>query len=197
MSPRAASSKAGTLGIGGSHSSSPCSQSHSRSITIGLKLTQLYQCLMVASKQGEGLYGLEMTIDDEGMRGHKARHVIGFEDRKDASNFCRLVELRSGSRFRHAEMLPFSPKKLFEVSNEEKFRVTVIRSGQIQLNIDQTLEEVEDTILELGRENFPKESLHSSNKSSYESQCIASRLQGRIVTLLATFNSTCCYVERL
>ncbi|KAI5071651.1 hypothetical protein GOP47_0013902 [Adiantum capillus-veneris] len=108
-------------------------------------------CLMVASKEGEGLYGLDMTIDNEGTKGQKARHVVGFEDRKDASNFCRLVELRSGSRFRFAEVLPFSPKKLLEVSKEEGFQVTVLRSGQIQLNVDETLEEVEDKILEIGR----------------------------------------------
>lgn len=108
-------------------------------------------CLIIVNREGEGLYGLDMTIDDEGTKGPVARHVVGFEDRKDASNFCRLLELRSSSRFRFAEVRPFSPKKLLEVSKEEGFRVTVLRSGQIQTHVDETLEEVEDKILEIGR----------------------------------------------
>lgn len=110
-------------------------------------------CLMVVSakQEGGGLYGLDMTIDSEGMSNQVARHLIAFEDRKDASNFCRLLELRSGSRFQFAQVCPFSPKKLFEVAKEEGFKVTVLRNGQIQTNVDQTLEEVEEQILEIGR----------------------------------------------
>eukprot|EP00250_Pteridium_aquilinum_P019494 c24453_g1_i2 orf=240-3263(+) len=110
-------------------------------------------CLMVvvSNEEGEGLYSLDMTIDYEGMSNQVARHVIAFEDRKDASNFCRLLELRSGSRFQFAEVCPFSPKRLFEVSKEEGFRVTVLRMGQIQIHVDQSLEEAEDKILEIGR----------------------------------------------
>lgn len=67
--------------------------------------------MVVSAKQeGGGLYGLDMTIDSEGMSNQVARHLIAFEDRKDASNFCRLLELRSGSRFQFAQVCPFSPK---------------------------------------------------------------------------------------
>lgn len=109
-------------------------------------------CLMVVSrKRGRGLYGLDMTLDLESASNQVAKHIVAFEERKDALNFCRTLQHSSGSRFQHAEVCPFSPKQLYKIAKEEGFKVTVLRMGQIQANVDQTLEEVEEKILEIGR----------------------------------------------
>ncbi|KAH7439545.1 hypothetical protein KP509_04G066300 [Ceratopteris richardii] len=120
-------------------------------------------CLMVANEEEHGLYGLNMNIDDDDddddgdnddddgngyRRSQMARHIVAFEDRRDASNFCHLLEVKS--KFDAAEVRPFSPKELLHACKKEGFQVTVLTSGQVQIHIDQTLEEIENRILEIG-----------------------------------------------
>lgn len=109
-------------------------------------------CLMVIPKgEDGGFYCLDMTLDLEESSHRQDKHIIAFQDRKDALNFCSLLQLRSESKFDHAEVRPFSPRQLYKIAKSEGFKVTVLREGQIRASVGQSLEEVEELILEIGR----------------------------------------------
>lgn len=96
-----------------------------------------------------GFYSLEMAADLE--LNPKQYHVIAFEDPGDSRNFCDIVQahmdmLESGKAF----VVARSPKDAFREAKANGFSVTVIRKGEIKLNVDQTLEEVEEEITEIG-----------------------------------------------
>ncbi|XP_022871598.1 uncharacterized protein LOC111390737 [Olea europaea var. sylvestris] len=100
-------------------------------------------------EQRVGFYSLEMAADLE--LDPKQYHVIAFEDAGDCKNLCYIIQaqmeiLGNGNAF----VVARPPKDAFREAKANGFSVTVIRKGQLQLNVDQTLEEVEELILEIG-----------------------------------------------
>lgn len=96
-----------------------------------------------------GFYVLEMAEDLE--LEPKPHHVIAFEDAGDCKNLCYIIQahldmLGNGQAF----IVPQPPKDAFREAKANGFGVTVIRKGELQLNVDQTLEEVEEQICEIG-----------------------------------------------
>ncbi|KAL6575633.1 hypothetical protein OROHE_001010 [Orobanche hederae] len=115
-------------------------------------------------EQRVGFYSLEMGADLE--LDPKQYHVIAFEDAGDCKNLCYIIQahmemLGNGNAF----VVGRPPKDCFREAKANGFSVTVIRKGQLKLNIDQTLEEVEEEIAEIGskiyHDKFTKE--HSVN----------------------------------
>ncbi|GAV77897.1 hypothetical protein CFOL_v3_21365 [Cephalotus follicularis] len=100
-------------------------------------------------EQKIGFYSLEMAADIE--LEPKPYHVIAFEDAGDSKNFRYILQshmdmLGNG----HAFIVLQLPKDAFRQAKENGFGVTVIRKGELQLNVDKTLEEVEEQITEIG-----------------------------------------------
>ncbi|CAK9136904.1 unnamed protein product [Ilex paraguariensis] len=110
-------------------------------------------CIELYTKEnGEqkiGFYALEMAADLE--LDPKQYHIIAFEDAGDCKNLCYIIQahmemLGSGNAFVVAQ----TPKDAFREAKANGFSVTVIRKGELQLSVDQTLEEVEELIVEIG-----------------------------------------------
>ncbi|KAJ0964909.1 hypothetical protein J5N97_026047 [Dioscorea zingiberensis] len=106
-----------------------------------------------------GFYSLEMAADLE--LDPKQYHVIAFEDPGDSKNFCYIIQahmdmLGSGKAF----VIARPPKDAFRDAKANGFNVTVIRKGEIQLNVDQTLEEVEEEITEIGSKIYHDKIMH-------------------------------------
>uniref|UniRef100_A0A803KZN8 Embryo defective 1703 n=1 Tax=Chenopodium quinoa TaxID=63459 RepID=A0A803KZN8_CHEQI len=114
-------------------------------------------CIEMYTYEGEdqrvGFYSLEMGVDLE--LEPKPRHVIAFEDPSDCKNFCYIIQahlemLGKGKAF----IVPQPPKDVFRQAKVNGFDVTVIRKGEIKLNVDQHLEEVEELIVEIGSKMY-------------------------------------------
>ncbi|GMN42906.1 hypothetical protein TIFTF001_012111 [Ficus carica] len=104
-------------------------------------------------EQRIGFYSLEMATDLE--LEPKPHHVISFEDANDCKNLCCIIQaqmemLGNG----HAFVVAQPPKDAFREAKENGFNVTVISKGELQLNVDQTLEEVEEQIKEIGSKMY-------------------------------------------
>ncbi|TKY64088.1 hypothetical protein E2542_SST13978 [Spatholobus suberectus] len=104
-------------------------------------------------EQKVGLYSLEMTADLE--LEPKPYHVIAFQDPGDCKNLCYIIQahmemLGNG----HAFVVARPPKDAFREAKANGFGVTVIKKGELQLNIDQPLEEVEEQITEIGSKMY-------------------------------------------
>ncbi|XP_073143986.1 uncharacterized protein [Henckelia pumila] len=100
-------------------------------------------------EQKVGFYSLEMGADLE--LDPKQYHVIAFEDVGDCKNLCYIIQahmemLGNGNAF----VVNRPPKDAIREAKANGFGVTVVRKGQLRLNIDQTLEEVEEMIVEIG-----------------------------------------------
>ncbi|KAG9152182.1 hypothetical protein Leryth_016374 [Lithospermum erythrorhizon] len=100
-------------------------------------------------EQRTGLYSLEMAPDIE--LEPKPSHVIAFEDAGDCKSLCYIIQhhlemIGNGNAF----VVARPPKDAFREAKESGFSVTVIRKGELQLNVDQPLEEVEELIIEIG-----------------------------------------------
>ncbi|KAK7292813.1 hypothetical protein RJT34_15667 [Clitoria ternatea] len=100
-----------------------------------------------------GLYSLEMAADLE--LEPKPNHVIAFQDASDCKNLCYIIQahlemLGNG----HAFVVARPPKDAFREAKANGFGVTVIKKGELQLNIDQPLEEVEEQITEIGSKMY-------------------------------------------
>ncbi|XP_015937679.1 uncharacterized protein LOC107463403 [Arachis duranensis] len=100
-----------------------------------------------------GFYALEMASDLE--LEPKPNHVIAFQNASDCKNFCYIVQahldmLGKGNAF----VVARPPKDAFREAKANGFGVTVIRKGELQLNIDQPLEEVEEQITEIGSKMY-------------------------------------------
>ncbi|XP_042479545.1 uncharacterized protein LOC122060507 [Macadamia integrifolia] len=103
--------------------------------------------------QKVGFYSLEMAADLE--LDPKQYHVIAFEDARDSKNLCYIIQahmdmLGDG----HAFVVARPPKDAFREAKADGFNVTVIRKGELQLNVDQALEEVEEQITEIGSKMY-------------------------------------------
>ncbi|KAI9182297.1 hypothetical protein LWI28_023973 [Acer negundo] len=115
-------------------------------------------CIELYTNEGGGqrigFYSLEMAADLE--LEPKPCHVIAFEDASDCKNLCYIIQahlemLGNG----HAFVVPRPPKDAFREAKANGFSVTVIRQGELQqLNVDQTLEEVEEQITEIGSKMY-------------------------------------------
>ncbi|GMI66788.1 embryo defective 1703 [Hibiscus trionum] len=100
-----------------------------------------------------GFYALEMAADLD--LEPKPHHVIAFEDAGDCKSFCYIMQahlemLGNGRAF----IVPQPPKDAFREAKANGFGVTVIRKGELRLNVDQTLEEVEEEICEIGSKMY-------------------------------------------
>ncbi|KAL0398006.1 UNVERIFIED_CONTAM: hypothetical protein Scaly_0249000 [Sesamum calycinum] len=100
-------------------------------------------------EQRVGFYSLEMAADLD--LDPKQYHVIAFEDSGDCKKLCYIIQahmemLGNGNAF----VVARPPKDTYREAKANGFSVTVIRKGQLQLNVDQTLEEVEELIMEIG-----------------------------------------------
>ncbi|KAG7566630.1 hypothetical protein ISN44_As10g031630 [Arabidopsis suecica] len=103
--------------------------------------------------QQVGFYTLEMATDLE--LEPKPHHVIAFEDAADCRDLCYIIQahldmLRSGNVF----IVPRPPKDAYREAKANGFGVTVIRKGELKLNIDEPLEEVEEEICEIGSKMY-------------------------------------------
>ncbi|GAB4861589.1 hypothetical protein Ancab_036782 [Ancistrocladus abbreviatus] len=114
-------------------------------------------CIELYTYEGEdlqvGLYSLEMAADLE--LDPKPNHVIAFENAGDCKNFCVVIQahmemLGNGKAFVIAQ----PPKDVFRQAKANGFGVTVIRKGELELNVDQPLEEVEEKIIEIGSKMY-------------------------------------------
>ncbi|KAG6663692.1 uncharacterized protein LOC122299861 [Carya illinoinensis] len=122
-------------------------------------------------EQRVGFYSLEMATDLE--LEPKPYHVIAFEDAGDCKNLCCIIQahmdmLGNG----HAFVVPQRPKDAFREAKGNGFNVTVIRKGELQLDVDQTLEEVEEQITEIGSK------LYHDNITKERSVDISSLMKG-------------------
>ncbi|GAB2217467.1 hypothetical protein Drorol1_Dr00000659 [Drosera rotundifolia] len=100
-----------------------------------------------------GFYSLEMATDLE--LEPKPKHVIAFENPADCKSLCIIIQthmemLGEGKAFVVAQ----PPKDVYRLAKEKGFGVTVIRKGQITLNVDQPLEEVDAMITEIGSKMY-------------------------------------------
>ncbi|CAJ1950423.1 unnamed protein product [Sphenostylis stenocarpa] len=104
-------------------------------------------------EQKVGLYSLEMAADLE--LEPKPYHVIAFQDPSDCKNLCYIIQAHMemfGNG--HAFVVARPPKDAFREAKANGFGVTVIKKGELQLNIDQPLEEVEEQITEIGSKMY-------------------------------------------
>ncbi|XP_006290523.2 uncharacterized protein LOC17885294 [Capsella rubella] len=104
-------------------------------------------------EQQIGFYTLEMATDLE--LEPKPHHVIAFENAADCRNLCYIIQahldmLRTGNVF----IVPRPPKDAYREAKANGFSVTVIRKGELKLNIDEPLEEVEEEICEIGSKMY-------------------------------------------
>ncbi|KAM7476532.1 hypothetical protein LguiB_023775 [Lonicera macranthoides] len=103
--------------------------------------------------QEAGFYSLEMAAELE--LNPKQYHVIGFEDTGDSKNLCYIIQSHmemhgSGKAF----VVARPPKEAFREAKASGYGVTVIRKGELQLNVDQTMDEVEEQIIEIGTKMY-------------------------------------------
>lgn len=100
-------------------------------------------------EQKIGFYSLEMAADLE--LEPKPCHVIAFEDAGDCKSLCCIIQAHMDMvGTGHAFVVPRPPKDAFREARANGFGVTVIRKGELQLNVDQMLEEVEEQVAEIG-----------------------------------------------
>ncbi|WOG86826.1 hypothetical protein DCAR_0206044 [Daucus carota subsp. sativus] len=103
--------------------------------------------------QNIGFYSLEMASDLE--LDPKQYHMIAFEDAGDCKNMCYIIQshlemLGNGNAFVIAQQ----PKDAYREARANGFNVTVVRKGELKLNVDQNLEEVEEQIIEIGSKMY-------------------------------------------
>ncbi|KAM1140855.1 hypothetical protein FF1_040855 [Malus domestica] len=100
-------------------------------------------------EQRIGFYSVEMAADLE--LEPKPYHVIAFEDSNDCKNLGYVIQAQMETLGNgHAFVVAQQPKDVFREAKTNGFSVTVIRKGELPLNVDQTLEEVEEQISEIG-----------------------------------------------
>ncbi|KAI3866842.1 hypothetical protein MKX03_006732 [Papaver bracteatum] len=139
--------------------------------------------------QKAGFYTLEMAEDLK--LDPKQLHVIAFEDPKDSKNFCYIIQahmemLGNGTAF----VVARPPKDAFRDAKANGFSVTVIRKGELSLNVDQPLEEVEEQISEIGSKIYHDKimsersvNIHSLMKGVFGSRNPSQRRRGSKRTL--------------
>ncbi|XP_076903470.1 uncharacterized protein LOC143558530 isoform X1 [Bidens hawaiensis] len=119
-------------------------------------------CIEIYIDERIGFYSLEMASDLE--LDPKPHHIIAFEDVGDCKNLCYLIQthmemLGNGNAF----VVPQTPKDTYREAKENGFNVTVIRKGELKLDVDQTLEEVEEKIVDIGSKMYHDQIMKSRN----------------------------------
>ncbi|XP_027120826.1 uncharacterized protein [Coffea arabica] len=97
----------------------------------------------------QGLYTLSSPYAE-----NDSSHMVAFEDRSDATNFCYLVQ----SFFEDledftAEIVPLSIKELKERVSSDTLKVIVVKKGQLKLYAGQPLPDVEMALRSLVGQN--------------------------------------------
>ncbi|KAK6138925.1 hypothetical protein DH2020_027340 [Rehmannia glutinosa] len=92
---------------------------------------------------GEGLYTLKSISSTE----DPISHMVAFEDRTDATNFCYLLQ----SFFEdlpgfNADVVPLTVNELNEAVKSYAMRVVVVKRGQLQLYAGQPLADAETSL---------------------------------------------------
>eukprot|EP00252_Welwitschia_mirabilis_P026791 TRINITY_DN8930_c0_g1_i1.p1 TRINITY_DN8930_c0_g1~~TRINITY_DN8930_c0_g1_i1.p1 ORF type:complete len:1272 (-),score=303.94 TRINITY_DN8930_c0_g1_i1:115-3930(-) len=116
------------------------------------------------NKDGEvakGFYCLEMASLLETNKKHF--HVIAFQDRTDANNFCHLLETHLQSKGDgSAAVIPRHPKELYEEAKTEGYNVTVLKKAQVRMSINRPFEELEGIITDIGSAMYYDEILQDN-----------------------------------
>ncbi|EPS60843.1 hypothetical protein M569_13959, partial [Genlisea aurea] len=91
---------------------------------------------------GKGLYTLKSISESGG--GNKSSHLIAFEDRTDATNFCYLLRSFFGemSSF-EAEVVPLPVKDLNEGIGSGSIEAIVVKKGELRMYAGQPLADAE------------------------------------------------------
>ncbi|XP_031486531.1 uncharacterized protein LOC116254984 [Nymphaea colorata] len=96
----------------------------------------------VGDTRAKGLYSLKLHhgADNDAA----GSHIIAFQDRGDATNFCFLLEsLFKDLGDAYADVVPLSIKELHGEVKSGSMNVKVVRKGELKLYVGQPLEEVE------------------------------------------------------
>ncbi|KAK4425857.1 hypothetical protein Salat_1779700 [Sesamum alatum] len=92
---------------------------------------------------GEGLYTLRNISSAE----DRISHVVAFEDRADANNFCYLLQsFFEGLEDFKADVVPLTTKELNEAVKSNTMRVIVVKKGQLKLYAGQPLADAETAL---------------------------------------------------
>eukprot|EP00249_Psilotum_nudum_P021177 c28005_g1_i1 orf=67-3276(+) len=115
-------------------------------------------CIRVSlsNKCEEALYCLDMApAFEEADKQPAKNHVIAFQDRKDALKFCYLLQSKCDEyKFDDVKVCPYPPKQLHKDAKAEGFGVTVLKEGQFIACVGQTIDEVEQRIVEIGSAGY-------------------------------------------
>ncbi|KAL3812886.1 hypothetical protein ACJIZ3_014154 [Penstemon smallii] len=135
----------GNGSLKGKESGDAKSETKSRSETDfwWLKLPYVLAILMQRGHDGEGgegLYTLKSTSSEENL----ISHIVAFEDRVEANNFCYLLQsfFEDLEDFK-ADVVPLTTKELSEDVKLRTARVFVVKRGQLRLYAGQPLDEAE------------------------------------------------------
>ncbi|KAK4405566.1 hypothetical protein Sango_0563100 [Sesamum angolense] len=92
---------------------------------------------------GEGLYTLKNISSAE----DRISHVVAFEDRSDANNFCYLLQsfFEDLDDFK-ADVVPLSMEELNEAIKSNTMKVIVVKKGQLKLYAGQPLADAETAL---------------------------------------------------
>ncbi|XP_011090970.1 uncharacterized protein LOC105171522 isoform X2 [Sesamum indicum] len=92
---------------------------------------------------GEGLYTLKNISSAE----DRISHVVAFEDRADANNFCYLLQsfFEDLEDFK-ADVVPLTVKEVNEAVESNTMRVIVVKKGQLKLYAGQPLVDAETAL---------------------------------------------------
>ncbi|CAN6468544.1 unnamed protein product [Victoria cruziana] len=96
----------------------------------------------VGDTRSKGLYSLKQhhSADSDAV----GSHIIAFQDRGDATNFCSLLEcFFKDLDDAYADVVPLSIKELKGEVKSDSMNVKVVRKGELKLYVGQPLEEVE------------------------------------------------------
>lgn len=118
-----------------------------------LRLPYVLVILMQSRVDGNGIEQGLFTLSSSYAQ-NDSSHMVAFEDRGDATNFCYLVQ----SFFEDledftAEIVPLSIKELKERVSSQTLKVIVVKKGQLKLYAGQPLPDVEMALRSLVGQN--------------------------------------------
>ncbi|KAL0414734.1 UNVERIFIED_CONTAM: hypothetical protein Sradi_1675100 [Sesamum radiatum] len=110
------------------------------------KLPYVLAILMQRGHDGEGGEGL-YTLKNISSAEDRISHVVAFEDRADANNFCYLLQsfFEDLEDFK-ADVVPLSMKELNEAVQSNTMKVIVVKKGQLKLYAGQPLADAETAL---------------------------------------------------